>query len=97
MSIVKRGIDRDSLILRAIVRFSSVKDEHEVRIRNLSAGGLMAEILTDAPRGERVEINHPSNICRQGRQSFRARGQRGKLTYFPAQSRLPARHASQPH
>jgi hypothetical protein len=47
-------MDRDSLFLRSIVRFSNAKDEHEARIRNLSAGGLMAEILTDAPRGERV-------------------------------------------
>lgn len=86
-------MNRDSLFLRAIVRFSSAKNEHEVRIRNLSAGGLMAEILTDAPRGERVEINRPSNICRQGRQFCRARGQPGKLTYFPAQSRPQARRA----
>jgi hypothetical protein len=50
-------MDRDSLFLKAVLRFPSAKDEHEVRIRNLSAGGLMAEILTDAPRGERVEIN----------------------------------------
>jgi hypothetical protein len=57
MSIAKRGMDRDSLFLKAILRFTSAKDEHEVRIRNLSAGGLMAEILTDVPRGERVEIN----------------------------------------
>jgi hypothetical protein len=57
MSIAKRGMDRDSLFLKAVLRFPSAKDEHEVRIRNLSAGGLMAEIPTDAPRGERVEIN----------------------------------------
>jgi hypothetical protein len=50
-------MDRDSLFLRSIVRFSNAKDEHKVRIRNLSAGGLMAEILTDAPRSERAEIN----------------------------------------
>ena len=56
MSIAKRGIDRDSLFLNAILRFSSAKDEHDVRIRNVSAGGLMAEIPTNAPRGERVEI-----------------------------------------
>jgi hypothetical protein len=56
MSIAKRGMDRDSLFLKAVLRFSSTKDEHEVRIRNVSAGGLMAEIPTNAPRGERVEI-----------------------------------------
>ncbi len=56
MSIAKRGMDRDSLFLKAVLRFSSTKDEHEVRIRNVSAGGLIAEIPTNAPRGERVEI-----------------------------------------
>ena len=56
MSAAKRSMDRDSLFLKAVLRFSSTKDEHEVRIRNVSAGGLMAEIPTNAPRGERVEI-----------------------------------------
>ena len=56
MSAAKRSMDRDSLFLRAVLRFSNTKDEHEVRIRNVSAGGLMAEIPTNAPRGERVEI-----------------------------------------
>ncbi len=56
MSIAKRGMDRDSLFLKAVLRFPNTKDEHEVRIRNVSAGGLMAEIPTNAPRGERVEI-----------------------------------------
>ena len=56
MSAAKRSMDRDSLFLRAVLRFSNTKDEHEVRIRNVSAGGLMADIPTDAPRGEPVEI-----------------------------------------
>ncbi len=54
---VKRGMDRDSLFLKAILRFSSSKIENEVRIRNLSAGGLMAEAPLRVARGERVEIN----------------------------------------
>ena len=53
----KRGMDRDSLFLKAILRFPSSKDENEVRIRNLSAGGLMAEAPLCVTRGERVEIN----------------------------------------
>lgn len=56
VSIAKRGMDRDSLLLKAVLRFPNTKNEHEVRIRNVSAGGLMAQILTDVPRGERVEI-----------------------------------------
>lgn len=54
---VKRGMDRDSLFLKAILRFSNSKDENEVRIRNLSAGGLMAEAPLRVARGESVEIN----------------------------------------
>jgi hypothetical protein len=56
MSAAKRNMDRDSLFLKAVLRFPNTKDEHEVRIRNVSAGGLMAEIPTTAPRGEPVEI-----------------------------------------
>jgi len=56
MSAAKRSMDRDSLFLKAVLRFPNTKDEHEVRIRNVSAGGLMAEIPTDALRGEPVEI-----------------------------------------
>lgn len=53
----KRGMDRDSLFLKAILRFGSSKVENEVRIRNLSSGGLMAEAPLRVARGERVEIN----------------------------------------
>jgi PilZ domain len=53
----KRGLDRDSLLLKAILRFPRTKDEGEVRIRNLSAGGLMAEAPLRIARGELVEIH----------------------------------------
>lgn len=53
----KRGMNRDSLLLKAILRFPNSTDERVVRIRNLSAGGLMAEVPTGLLRGERVEIN----------------------------------------
>ena len=54
---VKRELNRDSLLLKAILRFPRTKDEGEVRIRNLSAGGLMAEAPLRVTRGELVEIN----------------------------------------
>ena len=54
---VKRGMDRDSLLLKAVLRFPSNGDEREVRIRNLSAGGLMAEAPVRVARGETVEIH----------------------------------------
>ncbi len=53
----KRVMDRDSLFLNATLRFGSSKVENEVRIRNLSSGGLMAEAPLRVARGERVEIN----------------------------------------
>ena len=50
-------MNRDSLLLKAILRFPNGTDERVVRIRNLSAGGLMAEVPIKVSRGERVEIN----------------------------------------
>jgi hypothetical protein len=43
----KRGTDRDSLLLKAILRFPSAKDER----------GLMAEVPVRVARGEPVEVN----------------------------------------
>lgn len=53
----KRNTDRDSLLLTAILRFPSSGNENEVRIRNLSSGGLMAEAPVRVARGEKVEIS----------------------------------------
>ncbi len=52
----KRGNGRDSLLLKAVLRFPATAEEGEVRIRNLSAGGLMAEAPVRVARGEKVEI-----------------------------------------
>lgn len=52
----KRIADRDSLMMIATLRFPATKEEGEVRIRNLSAGGLMAEAPLRVARGEAVEI-----------------------------------------
>ena len=41
--------NRDSLFLTAHVRIAGEAQEHEVRIRNLSAGGLMAELGRTVP------------------------------------------------
>ena len=57
LSDVNRNENRDSLFLKAILRFPSSNEEGEVRIRNLSAGGLMAEAPVRVSRGEKVEIN----------------------------------------
>jgi hypothetical protein len=52
----KRGNNRDSLLVKATLRFPNSGDEGEVRVRNISSGGLMAEAPLRAPRGEPVEV-----------------------------------------
>ncbi len=52
----KRGVNRDSLLVKAVLRFPSTGDEGEVRVRNISSGGLMAEAPLRYPRGETVEV-----------------------------------------
>jgi hypothetical protein len=51
-----RGVDRDSMLLKAVLRLNNSGEEGEVRIRNLSAGGLMAETPVRVTRGEKVEV-----------------------------------------
>ena len=52
----KRKMNRDSVLLKAVLRFSNAREEYEMRIRNLSAGGLMAEVPNGRSRGERVYV-----------------------------------------
>lgn len=52
----KRGNNRDSLLAKAVLRFPTTGEEGEVRVRNISSGGLMAEAPLRAPRGEAVEV-----------------------------------------
>ncbi|MGL5839105.1 MAG: PilZ domain-containing protein [Sphingorhabdus sp.] len=53
----QRSNNRNSLLLKAILRFPISAQEREVRVRNLSSGGLMAEAPVQASRGEIVEVN----------------------------------------
>lgn len=52
----KRELDRDSLFLQARLSFVEGEDCGEVRVRNLSAGGLMAEAPVAAKRGDKIEL-----------------------------------------
>lgn len=52
----KRARKRDSMFLSAQLRISAEQAVSEVRIRNLSAGGLMAEIGRVVPIGTPVEM-----------------------------------------
>ena len=52
-----RNISRDSLFILAEVRLDGRAEEHRVKVRNLSAGGMMVEGPLKAARGARVSVN----------------------------------------
>lgn len=52
-----RHIARDSLFVLAELRVEGQSEEHRVRVRNLSAGGLMAEGGPKVTRGQAVSLN----------------------------------------
>lgn len=51
-----RQVNRDSLFLLAQLRVDGRDAVHRVKVRNLSAGGMMAEGDVKVTRGERVAI-----------------------------------------
>ncbi|PKB14264.1 PilZ domain-containing protein [Novosphingobium kunmingense] len=53
----QRQLSRDSLFVLAEMRIDGVPGEVRVRVRNLSAGGLMAEGVDKIQRGQQVWIN----------------------------------------
>jgi hypothetical protein len=52
-----RQLGRDSLFLTADLRLAGNDVEHKVRVRNLSAGGMMAEGHVNVAPGSAIEIN----------------------------------------
>ena len=96
----KRGASRDSLFLIAPIRFEGDDDVTEVRVRNLSPGGLMAEI------GRVVPIGPPGVVGLGGVGGFegqiagcaegRGGGVQARQVRFPehgqARERRPVRH-----
>ncbi|MEE4201036.1 PilZ domain-containing protein [Erythrobacter sp.] len=51
-----RTVSRDSLFLLANIRVEDGEDQHRVRVRNLSDGGMMGEGPISVSRGNRVKI-----------------------------------------
>lgn len=51
-----RSVSRDSLFLLANVRVEQQGDQHRVRVRNLSDGGMMGEGTIKINRGNRVDV-----------------------------------------
>ena len=52
-----RHIARDSLFVMADLRLSASAAEHRIKVRNLSAGGMMGEGAVRVVRGDLVEVN----------------------------------------
>jgi hypothetical protein len=52
-----RQIERDSLFVMADLRVGGVAEQQRVKVRNLSAGGMMAEGDARVQPGEAVEVN----------------------------------------
>ena len=51
-----RHISRNSLFILAEVRLDGQAQEHRVKVRNLSAGGVMVEAQLKVARGERLAV-----------------------------------------
>jgi len=51
-----RSVTRDSLFLLANVRVEQQGEQHRVRVRNLSDGGMMGEGTMKVNRGNRVDV-----------------------------------------
>ena len=51
-----RQVQRDSMFLLARLRVEEEGTEHQVRVRNLSAGGMMAEGQVDVVRGTAISV-----------------------------------------
>lgn len=52
-----RQIARDSLFLMADLRINGLEGENRIKVRNLSAGGMMGEGSVRVARGALVEVN----------------------------------------
>jgi microcystin degradation protein MlrC len=52
-----RQIARDSLFLMAELRVDGLPEEHRIKVRNLSDGGMMGDGAVRVMRGSSVEVN----------------------------------------
>lgn len=73
----QRQTPRDSLLLTAGFRLKGSDQIEQVRIRNLSAGGLMAEVAEDIDRDAEVEVQVRGIGWISGRIAWQAMGRVG--------------------
>lgn len=52
-----RQVSRDSLFLMADMRVNGLDGEYRIKVRNLSAGGMMGEGVVRVVRGAMVQVN----------------------------------------
>jgi len=52
----KRDAERDSLFLKTKIQFANGETYDDVRVRNISAGGMMAEAAIQPKRGDSLEV-----------------------------------------
>ncbi|WP_417611291.1 PilZ domain-containing protein [Parasphingorhabdus sp.] len=91
----KRELGRDSLFLKAELHIVDGEDCGEVRVRNLSAGGLMAEAPVLTKRGDKVELEL-RNIGRvTGHVAWVAQGRFGVAFDHPIDPKLARKPVGQ--
>lgn len=82
----QRNAVRDSLFLAATLRIG--EEESQVRVRNLSAGGLMAEYAQTVRSGEPVQINVRGVGWTRGHIAWSAEGRIGIAFDSPIDPKL---------
>ena len=87
-----RSRKRDSLFLSARLRVGDSPAVHDVRVRNLSAGGLMAELDQPVAEGTRVHLDMRGLGALTGSIAWSTRGRVGVVLdqpIDPARARKP--------
>ncbi|MDQ2893730.1 MAG: PilZ domain-containing protein [Pseudomonadota bacterium] len=74
---IKRGRSRDSLYLKATLQFANEPKSREIRVRNLSEGGMMAEFDRVVPSGTPVTVDVRGVGEVSGRVAWCAEGRAG--------------------
>ena len=85
---VHRDKDRDSLLLQAGLRVDGQSGSVVARVRNLSAGGLMAEAPVDVERGDVVHIDLRNIGEVSGKVAWKAEGRFGVAFDHPIDPKL---------
>lgn len=105
-----RQISRDSLFVMAEMRLDGVEGEHRIKLRNLSAGGMMGEGSVRVTRGVVIWVNIRNIGWTEGTVAWVQDDRFGvafvdeidpKVARLPANAegnaRVAIRHASPPH